>query len=414
MSFARFTSLACGVVALGVSELTSTVARAEESPSRVRAAVVDPSNTEYPVTAPSRLQLEFHGNLESDLGYAKYYSEGPGKPGDDPQLLPNDWYDWRGRFVLGADLDYGFGGNFFFHGRGQFVAWIRELAPQYQVNEDDVYLQVGQRGIWDFLVGRFMTWRVYRKGLGYDIYTLEDTGAAYLPPTTNQLGNSFAPHIYEVDNFFLRNPQGRAGFHLYPTSWSGIEVIGEYGRDGTVNTIGSRAAGKVSLGPLSAAFGAEVKHVGLVQAKPACDQCGIRNVSGYGGGLVLDLKVVEIGGNAAIETTSSYGVNDGTFDKASSGKRKSFGGYFEVDPGTLLMNRRLVLGVGLNKTDVAGDADFDQHHTQGAAYIAYPLGFNDGVVKFVVSKADATKSPPAADETFYHMYAARFRVAFSF
>src|SRR6185503_7823560 len=66
-------SFVAGCVACSALLLGTRAASAEESASRVRAAVTDPSNTPYP--APSfikGLQLEFHGNSETDVGYAKY------------------------------------------------------------------------------------------------------------------------------------------------------------------------------------------------------------------------------------------------------------------------------------------------------------------------------------------------------
>src|SRR5207245_753535 len=118
-----------------------------------------------------------------------------------------------------------------------------------------------QRQVWDLMIGRFMTWKVYRKGLGFDIYTLEDTGALDNAQVSLSVTSaSYAPHVYGVDNMWLRGPQGRAAFHVYPTSWSGLEIVGEYGRNGTPNSIGGRAAGKVEYGPASLALGLELKH----------------------------------------------------------------------------------------------------------------------------------------------------------
>src|SRR5262249_24431658 len=132
-------SFVAGCAALSALLMGPRTAAAEESVNRVRAAVTDPSHTPYP--APSflnGLQLEFHGNSETDVGYAKY------EPG--PNRFTDKFNDFRGRFVLGADLDYGFGQNFYFHGRGQLVDWIREPiggpggGNQYLVNADDVYV----------------------------------------------------------------------------------------------------------------------------------------------------------------------------------------------------------------------------------------------------------------------------------
>jgi hypothetical protein len=402
-------SFVAGFAALAIAMFDPARASADETPNRVRAATVDPSATDYPVSpARSAMQFEVHGNSETDVGYAKYTFS-------DPNYNNEEFFDFRGRFVLGADVDHGFADNYFFHGRGQYVLWLREQPLQYQVNADDVYIQVGERGIWDFLIGRFMTWRVYRKGLGYDLYTLEDTGALAVNSSLNVTASSYGPHLYEVDEIYLRSTQGRAGLHLYPSSWSGLELVGQYGRNGTANSIGARAAGKVEYGPVSIAVGAEAKHAQPAIENPACDMCGVVNTGGFGGGLVLDLHIVELGANAAIEHSSLYGLTDGTFDKSSSGKRTSFGGYLELDPGSLLINRSLIIGAGLNQTETLVEAGDEQKHVQSAAYVAFPLGFNDGVVKFVLSKADLTISPRNnVEERISHMYAARLRVAVYF
>jgi hypothetical protein len=397
---------ALAAIASSAAESTSVWA---QDPSMAHAAVLDPSATGYPVERElSDMKLEFHGNSETDVGFAKYTFSSTNNN-------PEEFFDFRGRFVLGADLDYSLGGDYFFGSRGQFVLWIREQSQQYQVNADDVYIQIGDKKVWDFLIGRFMTWRVYRKGLGYDIYTLEDTGGLVNNLDLSVTANSFGPHIYEVDEIFLRNIQGRAAFHLYPSSWSGIEVVGEYGRSGTANSIGTRAAGRMELGPLSLAAAAEAKHAQPAVDNPGCETCGIINSSGYGGGVVLDLRPLQLGANGAIEHSSIYSQTMGVIDKTASGNRTSFGGYVELDPGRWLMSRSLIIGAGVNQTVTLGQAGDRNLHVQSAAYVAYPLGFDDGIVKLVFSKADLTIRPRNnVEERMNHMYAARLRVAFYF
>ena len=118
----------------------------------------------------SKMKLGWDGSAEIDVGYARYgYSLTSAKP--------ERLYDFRGRFVTGPVLEYDFDENHFFRLTGQAVAWVREEKDTYQVNADDVYAQVGRRKKWDVKLGRFESWVVYRKGLGYDPYTLEDTGA---------------------------------------------------------------------------------------------------------------------------------------------------------------------------------------------------------------------------------------------
>jgi hypothetical protein len=365
------------------------------------------------------MRLEFHGSAAIDLGYDKYtFPDNTAVQPNTPETL----YDLRGRFVLGADLQHDFGpnSNYFFHGRAQFVAWVRETPNRYQGNADDIYVQVGQKDLWDFQLGRFLTWRVFRKGLGFDLYTLEDQGP--LNNTHLDVLASFAPHIYEVDTIFLRAQQGKAAFHLYPTPWSGIEVAAEYGRDVDHNTIGGRAAGNITYGPLSVSAAGELKKSTLAAAVPNCPTCGIRNDSGFGGGAVLDFHVIELGANFARARVTSF-INDmmtGVQDVTQSGTINSFGGYLEVDPGTPLFQHRLVLGGGYDRSEWLYQDNRFLRHTQMAAYIAYPLGFNDAMVKFVLSQSEFLIDTPVMDmpglltENLNKLYSARIRASFKF
>jgi hypothetical protein len=393
--------------------------------STVQAATLDASATpSNQAAAPwqkmglnGAMRLEFHGSAAVDVGYDKYTF--PDNTAVQPNT-PDTLYDLRGRFVLGADLEHDFGTNYFFHGRAQFVAWVRDTPNTYQVNADDIYVQVGQKDLWDVQLGRFLTWRVFRKGLGFDLYTLEDQG-----PLNNSHWNElapFAPHIYEVSTIFLRAQQGKAALHLYPTPWSGIELAGEYGRDNAYNTIGGRAAGNITYGPLSVSAAGEVKRSTLAVDVDGCPTCGIKNDSGFGGGAVLDFHVVELGANFARARVTSF-INDmmtGVQDPTQSSTTNSFGGYLEVDPGTPLFQHRLVLGVGWDRSEWLFQDSRFLRHTQQAAYIAYPLGFNDAMIKFVVSQSEFLIDTPVMDmpgfltENLNRLYSARLRASFRF
>src|SRR5258708_8536748 len=113
------------------------------------------------------MRREFHGSAAVDVGYDKYTF--PDNTAIQPNT-PDTLYDLRGRFVPGADLEHEFGTNYFFHGRAQFVAWVRETANTYQVNADDIYVQVGQKDTSDFQLVPFLTWRLFRQALRFDPY----------------------------------------------------------------------------------------------------------------------------------------------------------------------------------------------------------------------------------------------------
>jgi hypothetical protein len=368
---------------------------------------------------PLALKLQLHGGFETDVGYAKYTY-------DTPTFTPEDFYDFRGRFVLSPSLRYDMSRDLFFRGVGQFVAWIRETYNTYLVNVDDVFVQVGQNGSWDFMLGRFMTWRVYRKGLGYDLYTLEDTGALKTPTLE---GGNFGVHVYEVDNIFYRGTPGRAALHVYPTSWSGLELAGEYGKDGTSNSVGGRAAGNVTYDFVSISAAGEYRTFRpAVDNSPSdangnkieCAKCGLVQRYGFGGGAVFKLRPLEAGVNGARAFQKSYDLKEGQPDKNGFFKTTSLGGYLQLDVGTLLMNHGLVLGTGLNRTERLFDNDDFERHTQWAWYVGYPLGFNDAMIKVVISKSDEYFETPV-DRTLgtyraqnSRMLAGRVRVKFDF
>jgi hypothetical protein len=367
--------------------------------------------------------LSWSGGLETDVGYAKYTH-------DAITYKPEDFYDFRGRFVLGPVLRYDIPNtSMFFRATGQLVGWIREQYGIYQVNVDDIYAQVGQYGLWDFMVGRFMTWRVYRKGLGFDLYTLEDTGALI---TENWESGEFHVHTYEVNSIFYREQPGRAAFHLYPTDWSGIEVMGVYGKEGPSNTAGTRAAANAHLGILSLSAAAEYRY-----SRPAvypgnydeqnifvaCDKCGLVKHYGYGGGAVFAYKPIEVGVNAAQGHISTYSIKEGSLDSASYNKVTSVGGYAELDVGSVAFHKSLILGGGINRTLTVADTGAFDRHIQSAAYVGYPLGFNNAMVKLVLSKADGhietyantnANGTPLYNPHNNTMLAARVRLSFNF
>jgi hypothetical protein len=76
-------------------------------------------------------------------------------------------------------------------------------------------------------------------------------------------------------------------------------------------------------------------------------------------------------------------------DPKATGRRMSFGGYLELDVGSWLMSRPLIVGAGTNRTELVLDNKNKEFHYQSAAYAALPLGINDAMVKLVLSRAQA-------------------------
>ncbi len=349
------------------------------------------------------------GQTEIDVGYASYkYPEDPTRPEE-------TLHDMRGRFVLGPMFHYQFPkSESFLRVVAQFVAWVREQADEYQINADDVYVQYGSGDTWDLQVGRFMTWRVYHKGLGFDLFTLEDNGASKLYPISNGV---FAVHTYEVDHIFLRNAAyvggevaGRAAFHYYPSNILGFELAAAYGlaNNQGANTIGARLAADLQWSFLRLSAGGEYRtqsqtgpqSVTINQGMPnesstLCVDCGASNNYGAGGSVVLSFSPVTVGGAVAIGWDEKFQGNpDPTTgipleDPTGSGRRLSFGGYGEFDLGTVAFERPLILGAGAHRTEFILENLNQEFHFQAAAYAALPLGVNDAMVKLIVSMAKA-------------------------
>lgn len=349
-----------------------------------------------------------HGQIELDVGYARYkYPEQPDRPKE-------TLHDLRGRFVLGPTFHYQFPeSTYFLTVVAQFVAWVQEQNNRYQINADDVYVQYGNGKKWDLQVGRFMTWRVYHKGLGFDLFTLEDNGASKSYPISN---NDFAVRTYEVDYIFLRNSPyvggevaGRAALHYYPADILGFELAAAYGLADNrgSDTLGGRLAMDLQWEFLQLSAAAEyrrqaqtgppnaIQNAGTPEERAVeCAECGASSNYGAGGGLRVAFSPVNLGGSFAIgwdEKNQLVGDAEGKPERelSASGRRMSFGGFFELDVGSWLLPHPLILGVGANRTELVLDNKNKEFHVQSAAYAALPLGVNNAMVKLVVSQAQA-------------------------
>lgn len=379
---------------------------------------------------------QIFGQVEVDVGYAAYeYPERQDRP---EEAL----HDMRGRFVLGPYFQRDLGGGYQLGVLAQFVAWVREQEQFYQINVDDIYAQIGHGDDWDFQVGRFMTWRVYHKGLGFDIFTLEDQGANQNYPIAN---GDFAVHTYEVDYIFLRNSPyvggevaGRAAFHYYPSDLIGFELAAAYGlaQGRGQNTLGGRFAADFNWEFVRLSAAAEYRRQRQTgppntvfnpgtpeERNVVCDECGGSNNWGFGGGGIFTFGPVSAGGGFARgkdESFSNQADADGNPgpNPIGSGTRMSLGGYGEVNVGSLLLQRSLILGFGYNRTELILDNDNEQYHYQYAAYVAYPLGVNDAMAKLIFSQADAEIYNASGEGQYITFFptsnAVRFRISSNF
>jgi hypothetical protein len=391
--------------------------------------------------------IALHGGLELDVGYAEYgFADLP----DTPEL---NFYDLRGRFVLGVDLRHDFGKSGYYVGaRGQLVGWAREVEPVYQINVDDVYGEVGHTGgdftNWDVQLGRLMTWRVFHKGLGFDLYTLEDCGAF---KSSNLL--DCGVHTYEVNFIYLRNSArpidhesaGRLAVHYFPHRSFGAELAGVYGQVGSNsdNTAGGRLALDFhrGFGPLLVRLSAGGEYRFSKPAKRTttedpttkvrneCLDCNFAEAKGAGGSVIVKVGPVELSGSVArgyeMRHKSMSGANNPSRSDRSpqdTAEQTSMGGYLELDPGKYVLKHSVILGAGLFRTERIQKTDDYQIHYQAAGYLAVPLGVNDAMVKLVVSRAELdtyNRTSAAGARLTYQLYessmtAARLRFKYSF
>jgi hypothetical protein len=300
------------------------------------------------------------------------------------------------------------------------VAWVRDQRDKhYQINADDVYVQVGQHGLWDFMAGRFLTWRVFRKGLGFDLYTLEDTGARISLNFTDPGADAVFPHMYEVNTIFMRDPSmgpvGRAALHVYPHSWAGIELVGTYGHlDGGQNVFGGRVAAGIQpkdfflLEHFNLLAGAEYQGQSPDRQMAGCNGCSRAKDYGVGGSLGFAWRPIDLAFSAA----QGKHENWDQFAAYTNYTIRSLGGYLQLDAGSLFMDRSLIVGGAFFRTEYNTEDDLYKLHDQIAAYLAYPLGFKTAVVKLVLSQAHGYQQPRNPPNTDGYMYSARLRFAY--
>ena len=91
----------------------------------------------------------------------------------------------------------------------------------------------------------------------------------------------------------------------------------------------------------------------------------------FGGSLEAPIKPIELGLGGAQSHETTYTATNGTLDNDASATRTSLGGYAEFDVGRLAFPRSLVLGFGLNRTEVVDKVDNFEQHYQGAAYVVF-------------------------------------------
>jgi hypothetical protein len=437
-----------GDEALGPDDgLEETEEEEEEATEEIPAAVVDvPDAPKSGLWEALRHDDNYFGwdfGMQSDVGYADFrFSEAT--------LSKETFNDYRGQAWITPTFEHRFGKKkkAYIRGSVEFVAWLREEVEKYQINVFDAFAAVGVDDIFSLSVGRVTTNRVIQPGNGFDIFTLEDTGALKTP--NYQAGNFYAKR-YELDSIWLRDTPGRAVLRLQPLKkilpdeWNDLELeaTGEYGKVNLSNVFGARGSviydnqwGKLAGGIEHREFRrswGEFESPGVI-----CENCYFAYENGHGGHVSLRPPYIEGGLNYADSHAVNKGSN-GNLGDAGITDRTTKGGFIELHTGHLLAStkngprpawhadqrgeniRRLRIGFGQKRTEfVKGNGDFEIH-VQRAGYLKYNLGFNRAYLKLVVSEAEGfgynlVSADGPSQYLFQHadMLAARLRFAYFF
>jgi hypothetical protein len=183
------------------------------------------------------------------------------------------------------------------------------------------------------------------------------------------------------------------------------------------DVLGGRLAAGMKLEYFSLLAGAEYQAVSsdhqlsLSDGSP-CDKCSSERTYGVGGSLAFTpVRPIEIAVSFAESWDHNYDYQNALDTPKTT---RSWGGYGQVDVGSLFMHHSLFVGGARFLTEynsTGATTEYDSHE-QRAAYLAYPLGFNNAVVKLVFSEAIGYQQPLNPPNLNAHMYSVRLRFAY--
>ena len=257
----------------------------------------------------------------------------------------------QGRFLLRVTPTYT-NGSWFVQAQAEFVANTDQYDPTSSVaSVDDVWVRTGGLQQWDVTVGRFQAFDVYPLGMGLDLNTFERQGAFDPIFTNTPNGPGAVPPIYGADYLLYRPTQAKVGdvaLHLY-NIWRPlrIELLGQFGNDGTENYLGARPAGIIDFGWLKLRGAYEYQYK-FAEDPSATAKNTIKNRGGAGSVQVVFAPYVEAGLNVGYAIYDAADAHaQGGEDKGASGNRFSAGGFVDVAPLPAFLPN-LLLGAGGN------------------------------------------------------------------
>jgi hypothetical protein len=275
------------------------------------------------------------------------------------------------------------------------------------VSADDVWLRTGALQTWDVTVGRFQAFDVYPLGMGLDLNTYERLGA-YDPVSSGQPNTAGAVAALYAADFMLYRPNlahvGNAALHLYPFRFLRIELLGQFGNDGSLNYAGGRPAAIFDIGWLKLRGALEYQYGWNIDSDPRYLSTK-KNRGGAGSVQLVLAPWVEGGINFGYASIDVADASKGGENRGASGNRLSVGGFIDIAPLPVMLPNLLV-GAGVNYATFQNILADPERSTNMQRYVAVQyLFYKQLYVKVVGGYArshfenQATK-PPYDDDMF--------------
>lgn len=287
----------------------------------------------------------------------------------------------QGRFVLRVTPTY-VSGTWFVQAQAEVVANSNQYNYQGTngaidgvVAADDVWIRTGDLQSWDVTVGRFQAFDVYPLGMGLDLNTYERLGAYDPVSSGGPNGPSAVNQLYAAD-FMLYRPAfpkvGNAALHLYPTRFFRIELLSQFGNNGSRNIVGGRPAVIFDVGWLKLRGALEYLYQWAIDSDPKAVDTH-KDRGGAVSAQVVFAPFVEAGLNfgyavSDVSDAHSHGANLG-----SSGNKLSAGGFIDIAPLPRVLPNLLIGGGGNYTTfhDLQADSEGNNERwTNLQAYVA--------------------------------------------
>lgn len=324
----------------------------------------------------------------------------------------------QGRFNLRVTPTYT-NGTWFVQAQAELIANLNQLDPQPKVvDADDLWVRTGVWKQWDIMIGRYEAFPVYHLGMGLDLNTDERIGAY-----DQTHGASAVPQPY-LASFLYYRPQvpANVAFHLYPGRYVRLEFLGQWGNDGSTNTLGGRPAIIVDFGWIKFRGAAEYQWRFAQDPGPAFHN-EYRN-RGLAGSIQLVLApFVEFGPNIGRAITDVFlpgGLQqDGSFlpDTSKSGDIWSYGGFanFRVFPDMLVgggFNYASFQNLHLNTATNQYDKSSNAQYFVAAQYLVHKQLFVKVVAGYAKTHFDFSFSNMAPYDD--DMFSVRLRMMYLF